>query len=259
VVGDANDERLVGEMIESSDHVIYSLGSYVPAPTTTEVINEVDATLRPLLLCLDLCRKFGRGMSYLSSGGTVYGNPNTVPINEAHQTNPISSYGITKLMSEKYINLYSSMYGICTHIVRCANVYGEGQPIGRGQGAVGVFLSRLKQGLPITIYGDGQTVRDYVYIDDVASGVLDLLESHHESLLVNLGTGEGHSLLDLLTLLEQASGLKPELTFAENRNFDVRSNVLDIERIKSLITFEPLSLADGLHKTWERSRNIPCE
>src|SRR5262249_18386186 len=113
---------------------------------------------------------------YFSSGGTVYGVPQTDPIDENHPTDPISSYGITKLAIEKYVSMYCGMFGVSYTIVRPSNVYGEGQRLNIGQGVIGVMADRTLRGEALEVWGTGENLRDYLHVDDLVHATMLLLD-----------------------------------------------------------------------------------
>jgi UDP-glucose 4-epimerase len=132
-------------------------------------------------------------------------------------------------------------------------VYGEGQRTDRGQGAVAAFLSAMSRGEPVTIYGDGRVVRDFVHVNDVAAATASLRPVHpltgagHE--VVNIGSGIGVSLCELLSLMEELLGVTAEVTRLPSRAFDVERNVLAIDRLVELTGLLPMTLRDGLNAT----------
>ena len=122
---------------------------------------------------LDICVEEDiKRLVVISSGGTVYGVPRFVPITEEHPTNPICSYGITKLAIEKYVSLYNKLYGLNGIILRVSNPYGERQRFDSSQGVISIFLRQALQSHPLKILGDGSSVRDYLYISDLMNALL---------------------------------------------------------------------------------------
>ena len=180
----------------------------------------------------------------------MYGVPKTTPIKESHPTEPICSYGITKLAIEKYLHLYHTLHGLDYLVLRIANPFGEGQRPDAAQGAVAVFLSRALNSEVIEIWGDGTVVRDYLYIDDVTDAFMRGLEYHGECRIMNIGATRGYSLNELLAAMEDVLGRPIERTYMASRPFDVSINVLDSTRAKQLLGWEPrVSLHDGLLRT----------
>src|SRR5258706_10879894 len=117
-----------------------------------------------------------RRILFVSSGGTVYGIPRQIPIDEDHPTDPICSYGITKLAIEKYLAMYASLCGVEYCCLRPSNVYGQGQRLNVGQGVIGVLADRALRGEPLEIWGTGESLRDYLYIEDMVSAMMALLD-----------------------------------------------------------------------------------
>ena len=135
-----------------------------------------------------------RKFIFVSSGGTVYGIPQEVPIKESHPTEPICSYGISKLAIEKYMNLFHLLHGMEYCVLRLANPFGERQRVAAAQGAVTVFLDKALRNEEIEIWGDGSVVRDYFYVSDAVSAMTKALAYEGSSGVFNIGSGVGQSL-----------------------------------------------------------------
>jgi len=190
-----------------------------------------------------------RKLIFISSGGTVYGIPQTNSITEDHPTNPICSYGITKLSIEKYVLLYGHLYGIDCKILRPSNVYGEGQKLNIHQGIIGVFVDRMLRGEPIEIWGDGTIRRDYLYISDLISGIFKLTKYRGPYEIFNISTGEGHSIFEIVEMLGEILGRKSQLTFKPSRGFDVPINVLSAKRLMEETGWKPqTALKQGVER-----------
>jgi UDP-glucose 4-epimerase len=253
-IGDATDPAAVSAALSGIDWVIFGAGGLVPAASQANPIPDISLALRPLLTVLDAVgRSAVTGFTYLSSGGTVYGRAATPLIREDHPTDPITAYGVLKLAGEKFTGLYAQQSGTPTRILRCANVYGEGQRTDRGQGVVGTFLSALRQGAPVSLYGGGAMVRDFVHAGDVATAVsrlrpaLPMTDAGYE--IVNVGSGVGVSVSGLLSMMQEVLGVKATVRRMAGRPFDVERNVLDIGRLRALTDLEPIGLRDGLSLT----------
>ncbi|MBZ9937685.1 NAD-dependent epimerase/dehydratase family protein [Mesorhizobium sp. BR1-1-16] len=187
---------------------------------------------------------------FASSGGTVYGVPRTVPITEEHPTNPISSYGITKLAIEKYLHLYKSLHGLDYVALRLANPYGERQRLQAQQGAVAVFLGRALRGEEIVIWGDGEAVRDFVYVADVIDALVAAAEPlRTDECVLNIGSGGGCSLNQILDAIETVTGRPTRRRYTPGRVFDVPVNVLDIAAAGRALGWAPkFQLEEGLRR-----------
>jgi UDP-glucose 4-epimerase len=189
----------------------------------------------------------------VSSGGTVYGRPAELPVPETAPTDPISAYGATRLAIEDVFRQESSFR---TTVLRVGNAFGEWQHTRRDQGAAGVFLGHLLRGEPIEIWGDGSIVRDYVYVGDVARAAVLALRTETSAVL-NVGSGQGRSLMDLLAACADVAGREPVVEWRPARPFDVPEIVLSIERIRAELAWEPeVALEEGLRREveWLRMR-----
>jgi UDP-glucose 4-epimerase len=256
-LGDAADTGAVASMLEGVGHVVYCAGGLLPARSQDEPERDALLTLRPLRAVLEaLADHPGARLTYVSSGGTVYGEPEQVPVDETAPANPLGSYGELHLACEEEILRHRTERGLRARIMRCSTVYGEFQSPDRGQGAVTTFLHRIEKGLPIDLYGGGSTVRDYVYAGDVAQVMVALLDRDDGQAILNVGSSEGTSLLELLRLVEAQLGRKAEVVSHPERGFDVHRIVLDTSQLRSLLNFQPTPLTTGIARThqWLKAR-----
>jgi UDP-glucose 4-epimerase len=257
-VGDVAEPGALDAHLDRVDEVVYCIGRILPTESNLDPARDIALTLPPLINTLEVLRRRpGIRLTFLSSGGTVYGNPRKLPVHETDPTEPLTSYGITKLAAEKYISMYSDLYGLRAQILRCSNAYGPGQPANRGQGAVAVFLARQVAREPISLFGDGSVERDYIYIDDLAEAVVRLLDRTDGPRVVNVGSGRGTSLNGLLEMVATVTGTQPRIRHLPDRDFDVRHIVLDISRLRQLIDFDALPLIEGLRRTWREQISSP--
>jgi UDP-glucose 4-epimerase len=252
VIGDAGDPLTMERSMQGVQHVVYVAGGLDPPTAAERPLDDAVGALSPLLCTLETMRGLDDvSLTYISSGGAVYGNlPHTLA-SETDPPRPVSTYGVSRLACELYSRMYATTFGITTQVVRCANVYGPGQSHSRPQGAVAVFLNRVAAGLTISIVGNGTSIRDYVHIDDVTSALAQLVLSRVDYGVVNLGSGSGHSVIDLLEVVSATIGRSPVVEFVPRRSHDVEAIVLDISKLRSVIPYEPMALVDGVRATWE--------
>lgn len=197
-----------------------------------------------------------RKIIFPSSGGTVYGIPTQIPIPETHPTEPISSYGIGKLSIEKYLGLFNQLYGLDYCILRLANPYGEGQRVSTSQGAATIFLHKALHNETIEIWGDGTVTRDYIYISDVISAMINSINYSGPQRIFNIGSGQGLSLNELIQEIELVLERSLKCNYKAGRPFDVPSNILRIENAQKFLKWRPeVSITRGLRHTldWLRS------
>src|SRR3989339_950984 len=194
IVGDIQDENLIAKAVLGCEVCFHLISTVLPGSSNLDPVFDIESNLLftvKLLNCL--AKSKIEKIIFLSSGGTVYGQPTTLPIVEAHSTNPRCSYGIVKLAIEKYLSLYHQLYGLNYVVLRLSNPFGEYQSVKARQGAVAVFLGRALCGQPVEIWGDGSVVRDYVYISDVIDAMIKAMHYSGPERLFNIGSGCGLS------------------------------------------------------------------
>lgn len=251
VEGDMARPHALAEVVPGHDAVIHMACSVVPKSSTDDPYFDVVSNVGGAVNLLEAMRTHQvKRVVFISSGGVVYGVPRVVPISETHPTNPECSYGVTKLAIEKYMRLYSHLYGLSTCSLRLANPYGEYQRVRAAQGAVPVFCYKALKGETIEIWGDGSVSRDFLYVGDAVDAIVAALKQPEVTGEINVGSGEAHSLNDILRAIETALGKSIERTYISARSFDVPINVLDVTKAKQLLGWTPkTSLADGLQRT----------
>jgi UDP-glucose 4-epimerase len=190
-----------------------------------------------------------------SSGGSIYGVPDVRPTPESVPVDPASPYAASKVAAEVYLNSFRHLYGLdCAHIAP-ANVYGPRQDPHGEAGVVAIFCARLLDGAPITIYGDGEQTRDYVFVDDVVDAFMRA-EEHGADMTLNIGTGREVSVLDLVRIL---GGGEPE--FAPARTGELQRSCLDAARAAAVLRWTPsIAVEEGLpltHKALLSARGAP--
>lgn len=260
-------EWLTGDMLnihdlnialDNVDVVLHLVSTTLPKSSNDDPLYDVQSNLVATLHLLNvMVAKHIRKIVFISSGGTVYGTPTYLPIDESHPTEPRVSYGITKLAIEKYLLMYQSLHGIKATILRVSNPYGERQRVETAQGAVGVFLSKAIQNQPIEIWGDGSVTRDYLYISDVAEAFAQALNYDGAKSVFNISSGVGTSLNELVVLLERVLGREVVRHYRPGRPFDVPVSVLNNSLAQQELEWAPLvTLEDGVVKTADWIRKV---
>lgn len=251
--GDFSNPDCLRDAVKGTEIIFHLISSTLPKDSNDNPAYDIASNVIPTIHLLETARTAGVGKIILaSSGGTVYGIPRTVPINEEHPTEPVCSYGIHKLMIEKYLALYYYLYGLDYCIMRISNPYGERQRLTSSQGVVPIFLDKALHGETIEIWGDGTVVRDYLHISDVARAAVMLMDTAMPQKIINIGSGVGLSLNELLKEIGRLAGLVPRVHYTSGRPFDVPANILDISRARKVMGWVPqVDLACGLKKTMQ--------
>jgi UDP-glucose 4-epimerase len=187
-----------------------------------------------------------------SSGGTIYGETNGKPMKEKDPTNPVNPYSISKLAVERYLEFFLQNYGMKYTVLRYSNPYGERQnPLGT-QGVIPIFLYKVSHGESPVVFGDGATVRDYIYIKDAIDATLAVLQSNPKETLFNIGSGEGFSINQVVDTISEVTGKDIHPVYTESPKNSISKVVLDISKVSKVTGWTPkTSLKDGVIKTWD--------
>ena len=249
--GNFGNVQDVRRALHDVDAVFHLVSTTLPQSSNENPTFDIQSNLVATVGLLEQMRAMPQvPLIFISSGGTVYGRPHQTLIHETHPTEPQCSYGIVKLSIEKYLALFHQLSGINYRVLRMANPYGPGQEANRTQGVIGTFLSRILQGQPLEVWGDGTVVRDYVYIGDTCSAFLLAERYQGKERIFNIGSSRGHSVLEIISEIERVIGKKVEVHFSARRQFDVPVIVLDIQRAQRELGWHPhTTLDEGLHVT----------
>lgn len=261
ITGDFANQGEVHQAVAGSNWVFHLAYTTLPETSNEDPVYDVRSNvIDTIQLLQECCENDVDKFVFVSSGGTVYGVPQSVPIKEGHPTDPICSYGITKLTIEKYLALFHHTKRLEYSAARIANPYGERQNPNARQGAIGVFLGCIARGQPITIYGDGQVVRDFIYIRDAAEGLIacaDYVPGPGAPRVFNVGSGQGYSLNQIIETLKKVVDVEVKVNHIPGRAVDVPSNVLDIELARKLLKWEPkVDLETGVKHAWNWIKSL---
>lgn len=250
VTGSVLDERALREAASGVDAIIHlaaiaAVQQSVDAPAVTHAVN-FDATL----MLLEIARQCSVSRILFASSAAVYGDPvGSEPVVETAPKNPLTPYAVDKLSSEYYLSFYQRRYGLNCTAFRFFNVFGERQnPSSPYSGVISIFCERASSGKDVVIYGDGQQVRDFVYVRDVARLIVDALwDASFFNKIMNVGTGCPTVLLELVRILERVCGNKISLNFSAARQGDIYFSLANVGTLRECWGRVPsLSLEVGL-------------
>jgi len=249
---DFDDLSALSDALQGVDVVFHLISTTVPGTSNLDPVYDIEsnlvATVRLLQTMLD---SGARKIVYLSSGGTVYGIPEKLPIPEDHPLHPICSYGVVKVAVENYLHMFRELHGLDYTVLRASNPYGERQGHYGIQGVIAAFLHKALLGEELEIWGDGSLIRDFIYVEDLARLCVVAGESDKTG-VYNAGSGTGHSINEIVSFVEQAVRRELPVNRRESRNFDVPKVVLDINRASRKFGWRPeVDLACGIKRTWE--------
>lgn len=247
--GDLQDREALRRLLANCGTVVHLASTTTPGVSGRRPMLEVD-NLAPTLALMEILQDFPEThLIYFSSGGTLYGNPDTLPVFESAPMRPVSFHGAGKASQEIFLQVLRGQ-GRAVTILRPANAYGPGQPLKSGFGLVRTVLEQLHRGTAIEIWGDGQAVRDYVFVDDVASACRMMIDKPDDCETYNVGSGVGHSIDGLVALAGKVSGRAPRVIHRPSRRGDVSKVVLSVDKLRALGWAPATSLEAGLSQTW---------
>lgn len=250
VKGDFANENVLRTLMSGCSYCFHLISTLLPAQSNLDPIADIEQNIAGSVRVINVARDLGiKKIIFSSSGGTVYGKSDAESLSEDHATNPTCSYGIAKLAVEKYLQMYEDLYGLDYTILRIANPYGVLRHNNCRQGLISVFLSNLASKRQCEIWGKGDVVRDYIYIDDVINAML--LSMSCKATTFNIGSGKGYSINDIVHYINKVTKMQLNVVYKKSRDFDIERCVLNIDKAKTILKWEPkICLEEGILKTW---------
>lgn len=249
---DVRDRAIVQQIVFDKFDVIVHLAAQTMVDVSIkEPVFDASENIMGTLNVLEAARQCGARVIFASTAA-AYGDvaETDLPVKESQALNPQSFYGLTKVGAEKYLQLYHDIYGLDYVVCRFANVYGERQGDKGEGGVISIFAKRIASGEDITIFGDGEQTRDFVYAGDIARGICKAITTKHVNTVYNLSTQKEISLLQLVNVMSDIMGKKIEPHFDVPREGDIYRSVLSNEKAARYLDWKPeCSLENGLEKT----------
>lgn len=251
--GDLDNREILERVLPECKTVIHLASSTTPGSSSRQPALEADKNIAPTLRFLDILQGYKNiHIIFVSSGGTLYGNPASSPVNETYPINPLSYHGAGKAALEIFFRTFSTLPGQSTTIVRPSNVYGPGQSLRSGFGVIRTMLEHVRRGTVMEIWGDGMSVRDFLYVDDMLSALIRLIDFPHDNDIYNVGSGIGYSLNQLKEIIESICDKKLAAVYRPSRKTDVKTIILDSSRLMEKTKWHPtVSLEQGIELTWK--------
>jgi UDP-glucose 4-epimerase len=258
IEGDFNNDIDIKNALNKVDFVYHLVSTTLPQSSNLNPSYDVESNVLGSIKLFEECVNHSiKKVVFLSSGGTVYGIPKETPIKETHPCNPLCSYGITKITIEKYLNLFNYLYGLDYSVIRLSNPYGERQNPNVPQGVISVFLKKVLNSEAIEIWGDGSVIRDYIYISDVSSALVNVIQKPSNEKTFNVSNTIGYSLKQIINCIETVTKKEAKINYTNlNRKFDVAINLLDNSLFKKEYNWLPVtSIETGMENTWNWIKN----
>ncbi len=258
VAGNFFNRDEVADVLDDASYVFHLISSTTPATSNNDPFIDVDTNVRSSVELLQLCVDKGvRKVIFPSSGGTVYGDIDSNAIDENTVPAPRSPYGIGKLTIEHYLRYFNFTSGLEYIIYRIANPYGPGQNIYGKQGVIPIFMHRYLTKEPLTIFGDGTMVRDYIFIDDLIQMIVGSYDHDNNYPVYNLGSGTGETVNQIVDAIETCTGIATERTSLPTPPTYIQKSVLSIERFVNEFGIKPTTtIEDGISRTWDYVKSL---
>lgn len=249
--GDFMDDAGLRVALQGVHTVYHLITTTFPSMVIESSNYDLLSNLLPTIRLLELSREAGvRRIVYASSGGTIYGEPQRVPIDESHPLAPKSAYGQSKLTIENYLSFYGRTTPLEVSILRVSNPYGPGQNVYGNQGLVAVAMGCALDERPLRVIGRGDAVRDFIYIDDVVDAMLRATSAPPQ--IINVSSGAGRSVNEVIAAIESASGRTLKRLAVPERAGDVKISVLDNSRARHALDWSPkVEFEAGVARTWK--------
>lgn len=252
--GELSDIDFIQSIIETNkiDTVVHLVATIIPGSTFEDYKREYQQVIFPSIELMQFCARRKIKFVYFSSGGTIYGNRlDKTPFTEVEPMAPISYYGWSKQMMENSILYVHRTAGLKYLILRPSNPYGHGQNIHAQQGLIAVALGKILAGEPINVWGDGTNVRDYIYIDDLSEVFCQLIERDVHNTTLNIGSGNGASINDILEILKDIAEEKIQVVFQPARKVDVAHVILDTRQMHKYVNVSFTPLCKGIARFYK--------
>ncbi|MFC7224101.1 NAD-dependent epimerase/dehydratase family protein [Halalkalicoccus sp. GCM10025322] len=256
IEGDMRNEAVLEEAMAGADIVFHeaalvSVTKSIEAPKQSHEMN-VSATVD----VLDHARREDARV-VLASSAAIYGAPQSLPISEDHPKNPMSPYGLDKLMADRYARFYHEQYGLETVTLRYFNAYGPRQVANAYSGVVSIFIDQAQNGEPITVEGDGSQTRDFIHVSDIVQANLRAATADVSGEAFNVGTGNSITIQKLANVIHSIVDSKSEVYYREVRSDDISQSRADISKIESMLGYGPtVDLQTGLETLSPENKSV---
>ncbi len=218
---------------ETPDYVIHLAAQTSVNFSISHPYYDANMNVMASIKLLELCKKYNIRKFITASSAAIYGNPKYLPIDENHPTEPMSQYGLSKLTMEKYIKLS----GIPYIIFRFSNAYGPRQKSSKESGVVAIFNNAMRSNNPINIYGDGEQIRDFIYVEDIANICIKAINSNVENEIINFSTNKGVSLNQLFKVMKSLYNYTLNANYLPERIGDIKNSILSNDKAYNLLKF----------------------
>lgn len=255
---DVNHTSKLLEVVEGYDNVVWLVNNLLPSLKMDSLVDDFNLNVSPLVKFLELCKslKQMKRFIFISSGGTIYGDSvGNKFFTENCETKPISAYGMSKIISENYVEYITGKTNFDSYILRPSNVYGNFQNLLKPQGIIGYAFNAVLNNSTIELFGNGMVTRDFIHVFDLASAIECCIDNIFVGTKVekyNVGSQNGYTIKEIIDLVKEITDTDIKTTSKPLREFDCLYNVLDVSKIKNNLEWKPkIDIKDGLESVWK--------
>lgn len=245
--------------LDNIDIVIHLISTTVPSDDTSHIPDEIRNNVIPTVRLLESMVRTGvKKIIFSSSAGAYYGETGDRINDKNALPNPYCSYGVQKAVIEDYIRFYGIRYGLDYRIMRISNPYGWGQNPNKMQGLIPIFINRLLNGEAISVFGDGENKRDYIFMSDLVSAVIKICGYEGPERIFNIGFGEYYTINEIISMIEDISGRKfARIDHSDERFCDVKSSLVDMTEAQRILDWKPeTSISEGIKRVYELTLSL---
>ncbi len=253
VRGDILDKGLLKDIVSQVDFIFHLAANVGNIKSIEDPYFDMEVNIKGTVNLLEACLNSNIKRLVYSSSGAIFGEAKYLPIDENHPLNPESPYGVSKLAAEKYCFAFHKVHRLPVTALRYFNAYGPRHSGSGYPNVIAIFFNRIRGGKPLTIFGDGKQTRDFIFVQDIVRA--NILAATHPAAvgeIFNIATGQGNSVNDLVGIIDQISGKKNEVVYADARAGEVKHSRASIEKATRLLGYRPeVDFKEGLRSTWE--------
>ncbi len=253
IKGDILDKGLLKEIVAKVEFVFHLAANVGNVKSIEDPAFDMEVNIKGTINLLEACLKSNIERLVYSASAAIFGEARHLPIDEDHPVNPESPYAVSKLAAEKYCFAFHKVHGLPVSAVRYFNVYGPRQGTSGYANVIAIFFQRIREGKPLTIYGDGKQTRDFVFVEDVVrANILAAVQPAAVGEVCNIATGQEADVNQLVSLINEISRRENRVIHAEPRAGEVRHSRGNIEKARKVLGYSPkIDLKEGLSLTWK--------
>jgi len=253
IKGDILDRELLKGIVAEVEFVFHLAASVGNVKSIEDPSLDMEVNIKGTINLLEACLKSNIKRFVYSSSGAIFGEAKYLPVDEDHPLNPESPYGVSKLAAEKYCFAYYKVHGLPITALRYFNAYGPRQGSSRYPNVIALFFQRIREGKPLTIFGDGKQTRDFIFVEDIVKA--NILAATHPTAvgeIFNIATGRENDVNKLVTIINRLRSQESKVIYTDSRAGEIKYSRANIEKARKILGYNPeINLEEGVSLTWQ--------